>query len=319
MFDFDGSAPQVSSARNVPFNALRATIYALVKMMVDPDIPSNAGYYRAIDISAPAGSILNPRPPAATGVRTLSCFIVGDMVAHAISRATPARGMAGSAANTQIILSGMAPESGELFVDYESFGGGLGARARADGNDAVKAHVGGSSNLPVESVEINFPMRIARYELLKNSGGPGQYRGGLGVRRDYVVLTDVAEVVVFGERQRNPPPGLAGGGPGCRGRFILNPGRADETELPTMKSGIPLRRGDCLRVETPGGGGWGNPRERDRELVISDVREERVSREQAWSEYGVEVHDDLVHREAAAQLRNVDSRSSTGAECSGSA
>jgi N-methylhydantoinase B len=301
MFDFDGSAPQVPSARNVPFNALRATIYALVKMMVDPDIPSNAGYYRAIDISAPAGSILNPRPPAATGVRTLSCFIVGDMVAHAISRATPARGMASSAANTQIILSGMAPESGDLFVDYESFGGGLGARARGDGNDAVKAHVGGSSNLPVESVEINFPMRIARYELLKNSGGPGQYRGGLGVRRDYVVLTDVAEVVVFGERQRNPPPGLAGGRPGCRGRFILNPGRADETELPTMKSGIPLRRGDCLRVETPGGGGWGNPLERDRELVISDVREERVSREQAWSEYGVEVHDDLVHREAATQ------------------
>lgn len=302
-FDFTGTDPQVGSSRNVPLNALKATVYTLIKIMIDPGLPANSGYYRAVDVKAPAGSLLNPLPPAAVGVRTLTCGVVSDMVANAISQAAPSRGMAGSSANTQLIPSGLNPARGEFFVDYESFGGGLGARPYKDGLDVVKASVSGSSNLPVESMELNCPMLIERYELLKDSGGSGQFRGGLGARRDYRILVDGLQLTVFGERQRVPPPGLGGGYPGGFGRFVMNPGGEHERTLPSMGSGIPLQKGDLLRVETPGGGGYGDPRRRNPEAVLRDLVEGRISAQAAEAVYGVVVRGEAIDGAATALLR----------------
>lgn len=303
-FDFSGTDPQVGSSRNVPINALKATVYTLIKIMIDPGLPANSGYYRAVDVKAPEGSLLNPLPPAAVGVRTLTCGVVSDMIADAISQAVPQRAMAGSAANTQIIPSGMDPWRSKFFVDYESFGGGLGARPYKDGLDVVKATVSGSSNLPVESMESNCPLLVERYELLADSGGPGRFRGGLGARRDYRILVDGLLLSVFGERQRNPPPSLAGGIPGRCGRFILNPDQPGERVLPSMASGVPLAKGDLLRVEPPGGGGYGDPRSRDPEMVLHDLIQGKISPEAAEKTYCVVVRNGAVDIEATSRLRS---------------
>jgi N-methylhydantoinase B len=285
--DFAGTDPQVGSARNVPYNALAATVYCVVKCLLDPGLPSNAGYFRAITIRAPEGSLVNPRPPAAVGVRSLSCAIIGDVVAGALSQAMPERALAFSGPHAQILPSGLDPRTGEFFVDYETFAGAYGARPYKDGLDAVRIHASGASNLPVECLEHSFPLRVERYELRQDSGGAGTFRGGLSVRRDYRILADEATVALSGERQVRAAGGLHGGRPGALGRYILNPGTPDEKVLPSTIAAYPLRRGDLLVVLTPGGGGWGDPRARDLALIARDLREERISRAAAEREYGV--------------------------------
>ncbi len=287
--DFTGTDPQVGSSRNVPLSALKATVYTVIKSMIDPGLPANSGYYRAIEITAPKGCLVNPVVPAAVGERSTTCGVVGDVVVQCISQAMPARAMAGSGPHHQIIPSGMNPRTAEFFVDYETFAGALGARPYRDGIDAVRIHASGSSNLPIESLEINFPLRVERYELIQDSGGAGRHRGGLSIRRDYRIICDGVCTSVCGERQRVAAPGIQGGLPGRPGRFILNPSTSHEKRLPSTVSDISLKKGDLLRVETPGGGGCGDPLERDRELVLRDVMEERISPEAAKSAYGLDI------------------------------
>lgn len=287
VLDFTGTDRQVGSSRNVPTGALKATVYTVIKSMIDPGLPANAGYYRAIDIVAPPGSLVNPLPPAAVGERALTCAVLGDAIVAALSQAMPKRAMAGSGPHHQIIPSGVNPRSGEFFVDYETFAGALGARPYKDGIDGVRIHISGASNLPVESLELNFPLRVERYELIRDSGGPGRYRGGLSIRRDYRILADGIRTAVCGERERIPAPGLAGGHPGTPGRFILNPGTPGEKTLPSTGWDIPLAKHDLLRIEAPGAGGYGSPRERDRHLVQRDLEEDRISPEAARKIYGL--------------------------------
>lgn len=285
-FDFAGTDPQVGSARNVPLNALAATIYCVVKCLLDPSLPSNAGYFRAITIRAPEGSLVNPRPPAAVGVRALSCAIVGDCVAGALSQAMPERALAFSGPHQQILPSGIDPRTGDFFVDYETFAGSYGARPYKDGLDAVRIHASGASNLPVECLEHSFPLRVERYELRQDSGGAGTFRGGLSVRRAYRILADEVTIALSGERQKRAAAGLAGGLPGALGAYVLNPGTPDEKVLPSTIAHYPLRRGDLFVVETPAGGGWGDPRARSLDLLERDLREERISRAAAERDYG---------------------------------
>lgn len=284
--DFAGTDPQVPSARNVPLRALASTVYCVVKCLLDPDLPANAGYFRAIHVLAPEGSFVNPRPPAAVGARSISCGIVGDVVAGALSQALPGRALAFSGPHVLIIPSGVDPRSGEFFVDYETFAGAYGARPYRDGMDAVRIHASGASNLPVECLEHSFPLRVERYELRQDSGGPGAFRGGQSVLRDYRLLADEASLALSGERCEAPARGLDGGRPGALAGFTLNPGTPEEQTLPPIVAAHPLRRGDLLRVVTAGGGGVGDPRNRDRARVERDLREERVSPEAAAREYG---------------------------------
>jgi N-methylhydantoinase B len=154
--------------------------------------------------------------------------------------------------------------------------------------DVVMINMTNTSNLPIEAMEIEFPVRIERYELIPDSGGAGRYRGGLGVLRDMRVLADNASVSLRSARQRFPAPGLAGGRPGGRGAFIRNPGQPNETRLGLTTSGTPLGNGDVLRVMTPGGGGYGDPSQRDRAAVERDLREGKITEEAAREMYGYE-------------------------------
>ena len=285
-FDFSGSDPQLESARNIPFRALLATVYTVAKSMLDPEVPANAGYYRTLRVTAPPGSVVGPVPPAAIGCRSISASVLGDVIARALSQALPDKALAGSGPHHLYVLSGTDPRTGTYFVNYETLAGGYGARARRDGVDGVRVHASGSSNLPVEALEHAYPFRVERYALWENSSGPGQYRGGAGVVRDYRVLADDITVSLSSERQHVAAQGMAGGESGALGAFILNPGTPEERKLPAAAADVRLPRGSVLRIATPAGGGYGPPDKRDQEAIRRDLREERITAGHARTAYG---------------------------------
>ena len=275
--DFSGSDRQLESARNIPYRALLATVYTVAKSMLDPDVPANAGYYRTLDITAPPGCVVNSTPPAAVGCRANSSTVLGDVIADALSQAMPDKALAASGPHHVYVLAGTNPRTGGYFVDYESLAGGMGARATHDGLDGVRVHASGSSNLPVEALEHAYPLRVERYALRNHSAGTGRYRGGMGVIREYRVLGDDIVVSLSSERQHVPARGMAGGGPGACGVFILNPDTSRERILPSAAGEIALPRGSVLRICTPGGGGYGRPAERPAEAIERDKGENRIA------------------------------------------
>jgi N-methylhydantoinase B len=288
---FDGTGRQADVAINVVRSALEATVYYALKAALDPGIPANGGFFDAVRIDAPLGSIVNPRPPAAVAARTDACQRVADVLLAALAEAVPGRVPAGS--HSSITYVTFAGPDDEFFVYPEVIAGGAGARSDRDGLDAVQVHVTNSSNLPIEALELEYPLRVDSYELITDSGGPGTHRGGLGVRRDIRVLSQRADFSAHADRQTFPPLGLAGGGDGSTGRFILRPGTEAERALPGGRvSGIALEHDDVVRIESPGSGGYGDPLERAAELVATDVAQGRVSIRAARDRYGVVIAED---------------------------
>jgi len=185
---------------------------------------------------------------------------VAGTVLGALAQARPERVPAGSNdASTAVVFSGR-DERGEEFVYVEAVGGGGGARPGKDGLSGVQVHVTNTSNLPVEALEAEFPLRVEAYRFARGSGGRGRWNGGLGLVRDIRVLADGLVFSCHGDRHKMPPYGLRGGEPGRPGRFVLNPGAPDKRVLPSKTSGVVLRRGDLVRIVTPGGGGYGRAR-----------------------------------------------------------
>ncbi|MDM8101238.1 MULTISPECIES: hydantoinase B/oxoprolinase family protein [Oceanobacillus] len=276
--DFTGTSKQVTGGINVVYTALLATIYYALKVVIDPTIPSNSGYYGAIKVTAPEGTIVNAVSPAPVGGRTDACQRIVDVIFGALSEAVPEKVVAGcNSAVTTVLFSGYDNERDKYFVYPESIGGGLGARHNKDGLDGVHVHVTNSSNLPIESMEMEYPLLLDKFELRNDSGGAGKFRGGLGIRRDYKVLNDV-EFATHGDRQAIPPWGLFGGREGQCGEFVINPDTKNEKKLETGKvSDVSLKSGDILSVRTPGSGGYGNPEERDKELQAEDALEGKVT------------------------------------------
>lgn len=254
-FDFSGSDGQVEEPLNLPYNALRASVYYAVKALLAPTIPPNAGYFSALDIVAPQGSVVNPVEPAPVMDRSETSQRVVDVIIGALSDVLKERAIAAChGTNTAIIFMGER-ESGEPYVYMETFGGGFGARADSDGPDALQVHMINTSNLPVEALEAEYPLRVNRYALAENSGGAGQFRGGRGLVREIEILSDGALLTGHSDRQDIPPWGLFGGQPGAPGAFYLNNSR-----LASKFSDVAAEKGDVIRIVTPGGGGYG-PRE----------------------------------------------------------
>jgi N-methylhydantoinase B len=259
--DFTGTDPQFASSKNIGFTALQACVYAGVKTALDPSIPPNSGYYDAIDVYAPAGCFVNPLPPAAVGERAVTTQVLGDVIHHVLTQADPTRAMAACGPYHGLNISGWDPRRTRFFVSHESYAGGLGARVDRHGMDSVRAYSTGSSNLPVEVLEQEFPLLVERYELRDGSGGQGRTVGGRGVRRDIRVLGDDVRLTLRSVRQRRPAWGIAGGSPGLPGEFVLNPETGDAQKLPATVTAMVIKRGDVISVRTPGGGGWGPPDE----------------------------------------------------------
>ena len=282
--DFSGNPPQVRAPLNIVWTALLATVYYAVKTVVDPTILPNAGMYRPIKVSAPLGSILNCAPPAAMDMRTQTCQRVVDLIHGALAPVVPDRIIAAcNGANTSLHLSGVDPRTGNYYVYIETIGGGFGARATKDGLDGVQVHITNTSNLPVECLESEYPLMVERYELIPDSGGAGRWRGGMGIRRQIHVVGHEAVFRVSGTRQKTAPWGLFGGKEGGRGSVVISRQAADGKKRGPKELGP----ADVLSILTPGAGGYGDPRERDRTLVARDLSEGRISLEKAAAEYGV--------------------------------
>ncbi|MBI3977425.1 MAG: hydantoinase B/oxoprolinase family protein [Chloroflexi bacterium] len=286
--DFTGSAPQVKGNINVVSSALAATVYYAVKAAIDPTLPANGGYYRAIRIVAPEGSIVNCVPPAPVGFRTDTCQRIVDVIFGALAQAIPERMIAACHSTVcSLQFSGRNPGSGSFFKYSEVVAGGFGARPDRDGPDGVQVHVTNTSNLPVEALEAEYPILVERYELLPNSGGAGRSRGGLGLLRQYRIRANEARFRSKGDRHKTLPWGLLGGLPGHPGRLKLNPDTPQERAIGSKTYDLPLQQGDVVRVHAPGGGGYGDPALRDPAAVERDLREGKITREEAARVYGV--------------------------------
>ncbi len=272
--DFAGSGPESRGDLNVVRGALLATVYYALKAVLDPSIPANGGFYRAIAVAAPEGTIVNARPPAPVGWRTQTCQRIADAVFGALAAALPGRvPAAGNGANAAMMFSGVDPRTQRWYVYLETIGGGAGATARADGLDGVQVHVTNTSNLPVECLELEYPLLVEEYALVESSGGPGRTRGGMGIRRTIEVLDHEASFLGSLDRARIAPWGLAGGLPGGCGGIVLNAGTTGEQRLPSKIWGHRLAAGDRVAMLTPGAGGYGPPAERPVERVRADLED----------------------------------------------
>jgi N-methylhydantoinase B len=246
ILDFDGSAAQHDGNLNCPLAVTRSACYFAVRVLTDPDIPPSAGAYRPIDVRAPLGSLLNARPGAAVAAGNVETSSrVADLVLRAFGRAL------GQGTMNNLTLGADATSGDERsFSYYETLGGGQGACADADGPSGVHVAMSNTLNTPIEALEREFPLRVVQYALRRGSGGAGRTRGGDGVVRELEALREMTFSLIA-ERRRHAPAGADGGQPGLRGRDLL-----DGEQLPGKVTGT-LRAGQRLRIETPGGGGFG--------------------------------------------------------------
>ncbi len=269
-FDFDGSGAQVRGNVNVTLNATQSAVYYVLKGMLDPEIPNNDGLIRAVDITAPPDSIVNAGFPAAVAGRANTAQRIIDVLIGALAQALPEQAVgAANGANVTAVFFGADPRTGRDYVYLETLGGGFGGRAHKDGKDGVQVHITNTSNLPVEAIEMEYPLLVESYGLIEDSGGPGRHRGGMGLRR---VVRPVGHETVFngmGERFRHRPWGIFGGGDGATGRFLLR-GPAGDEALADKPAGIVIGPDTAVVVETPGAGGYGPPADRDSAALAED-------------------------------------------------
>ena len=246
--DFSGTAPQVAGNVNAPLSVAKSAVYFAVRSVTDPDVPPNAGCYDPIEVRAPAGTLLNPEPPAAVvGGNVETSQRVADVVFRALAEAVPERVPAAGQGTMNNLVVG-----GADFSYYETIGGGMGASSDADGPGGVQVGMTNTLNTPVEALEVAYPLRVEEYSLRRDSGGTGQQSGGDGLVRELTVGTD-ATVSLLTERRRHAPWGLAGGSAGACGRNLI-----DDDAVPA-KVTREVEAGTTVRIETPGGGGYGDP------------------------------------------------------------
>jgi N-methylhydantoinase B len=276
-FDFAGTAPQVKGPFNCVPSGSQAAAYFAVRALTDASIPTNGGCFRPVSLALPEGSLVNPRAPAPVNSRAVTIKLIANCLIGALSQIVPERVPAFNANQHVLSFGGRHPD-GSNFVMGEVICGGTGARAGADGIDVLDSDATNGMNMPVEALELDFPLRMVRYELRPDSGGAGTFRGGLGVVREYEAVGDEVFLTHRGENHRSSVPGVAGGGAGVRARSVIT--RADgREEIVPSKLMTVLRKGDRLLIETAGGGGFGDPRHRDRAALARDLGDEKIGAE----------------------------------------
>ena len=285
--DFTGSAPQVRGGINSPLPFTKSAVYATVRHLIGGDPPNNEGYFRPIDVIAPPGTIVNPVMPAAVAARGLTGFRLANALFGALAQIAPDRVFACEVGGDTGVSFGGYDRERRPFVFLEFLFGSWGGRPARDGVDACSSSVVNFSNNPIEVIESEYPLLIERYGYVPDSGGAGKHRGGLAVERQYRFLEATGTLQLRTDRRRHLPYGLAGGRPGTPSDNVLNPD-GERRQLPS-KCTLEIRQGDVFRHLLAGAGGWGNPLERDPELVLKDVLEEKLSADYARREYGVAI------------------------------
>jgi N-methylhydantoinase B len=279
--DVSGTDPQRANGMNCPEASTLSMIHYAVKCILAPDLPQNQGCDRPVVVKTKKGTVLDPIRPAAVSVRHITQQALADVVLKALSPVAGDHAAAGCHTSfPSFVLGGfddrpeMAEDDGSApyYVIADIIGGGMGGAERRDGLNAIDSHGGNCAILSAEIMETLSPVRVQRTELVAGSGGAGKHRGGLGILRDYEALAETGILTGYCQQTRpdTAPWGLHGGGKGGRAALIRNPGREDEENLKSKMVGIGFRKGDVLRTVGAGGGGWGDPAERDPSLIERD-------------------------------------------------
>lgn len=284
-FDLTGTNKQVRGPINCVPSGARAAAYYAVRALTGASIPTNGGCFRPVTLELPEGSLVNPRPPAAVNARTATIKRLCGAFVSALAEAAPDRVPAAPAGLSLMMAFGGQREDGSPFIVSELVAAGTGGSARRDGVDCIQTDGTNSMNMPVEAMALETPIRVTRFALRADSGGAGRSRGGLGVVREYKFLTDDIVFTHRGERHYVAAAGAGGGQSGAMSMSAIH--RADgRVETVPSKLFTRLQAGDRLVVETAGGGGFGDPEERDAERVQDDVADRKVTAESARSVYG---------------------------------
>jgi N-methylhydantoinase B len=287
-FDFAGTSLQVPGNINVTLNATQAAVCYALKALLDPDVPNNQGMLDLPEIVAERGSLLNAVFPAPVAARANTCQRIIDVIIGALTEALPQQVVgAANGANTTAVFSGVDPRTNSHYVYLETLGGGFGGRATKDGTDGVQVHITNTSNLPIESIEMEYPLIVEGYSLIEDSGGPGRFRGGMGLRRTIRPVDHDCNFSGAIERSTHQPWGVFGGGGGAPGQFLHVAASGKVTRLPTKPSSVTVRNDEALIVESPGAGGYGPPSERNERLIADDRRSGKFTEQFVLQHYGL--------------------------------
>jgi N-methylhydantoinase B len=256
--DFTGSSPQVAGSINAVDAITYSACFYVFRCLLQEDVPAAAGLMRPVKMIAPSGTVVNSRPPAAVaGGNVETSQRIVDVLLRALAKAMPDRVPAGSSGTmNNLTIGGTDERTGEPFAYYETIAGGMGARPGRAGVSGVHTHMTNSLNTPAEALEYAYPLRVTQYSLRKGSGGPGKFRGGDGIVREVELLAD-SQVTLLADRRSRGPYGLNGGADGSAGRTEVIHGDGSRELLPG-KTSVRLKKGDRIRIESPGGGGWGD-------------------------------------------------------------
>jgi len=288
LIDYTGTDDQVDGPVNAVLGVTQSGVYYTLRCLTDPTVPMNDGCYRPVRIHVPEGTLMNPTPPAPVAggnVETSQRNV--DVLLKAFARMLPEKVCAACQGTmNNIAVGGTNPQNGRSWTFYETIAGGFGGRRGIDGVDAIHTHMTNTMNTPVEAIETVYPIRFLKYELRENSGGPGKWRGGVGLERSWMLLAPSAILSVLAERTKIPPWGLYGGKNGARGEYYIIKPNGKRKKLKS-KCTVRIEKGDVFVVRTPGGGGFGDPLEREPKLVLQDVLNRLVPLEAARQDYGV--------------------------------
>jgi N-methylhydantoinase B len=284
--DLTDCAPMVRGSLNSTRSFIQACVYQAVRCALTVEIPNTSGAFRPINVITKPGTIAEVVMPGASSMRGVTGFRVLDAVNGALAQLVPERvGAAGEGGNTLAIFGADRPDGVGRFIFYELVVGTWGGTPDSDGNDGLTNPASLAANIPVEVAESEFPIRVERYGLVPDSGGAGRHRGGLAIERVWRCLTPETSLIVRSDRAAHAPYGLRGGGPGAVSSNVLHAADGSTTVLPSMFS-TTIGEGDLYVHRTAGGGGWGDPRERDPGAVRDDVLDGKVTPEAAREQYG---------------------------------
>ncbi|EJL30840.1 hydantoinase B/oxoprolinase family protein [Novosphingobium sp. AP12] len=307
--DLTGTASQTKGPINCPFVSTMSSLRLAMKMMVAPHYDANEGFFRPLSVFAPEGTLLNPTKPAPVFIYGWSVMAVGEAMFAAMAKGAPNLSISRTGGDIGAVLwSGTDPATGEFFAGGGDEAVGNGASCDADGENAlIHFTLGECRNIPVEILEERYPILTVAYGLRHDSAGAGRFRGGLGVTREWRILGDLSIISVV-DQTRGGVEGVEGGLAAKPNRILIYPD-SPEQRIEGKLTGFQLKAGEHIRVETAGGAGWGDPRQRDAAEVLADVRGGYVSRESAEADYKVVLTGDgaglSVDQDATANLRKV--------------
>ncbi|MEW6623988.1 MAG: hydantoinase B/oxoprolinase family protein [Bacillota bacterium] len=304
--DFTGTGSQIPGSLNCTRAVTLACVYYAIKAMVDPDVPSNAGAFMPVNVITPEGTIVNPRFPAAVSNANINTSQrIADCILGALAKAKPERAMAACSGTMSLFtIGGIDPRTQRYYSYVETYGGGMGAVNNMDGMDGVHTNMTNTRNTPTEVIEIAYPLLVEKYGLIPESEGPGEFRGGLGLTREVVIVDHQAHVTLSTERSYTEPWGLFGGKPGRHSLCMLENDPGNSVKLPARIT-TTITAGTKIIYQTPGAGGLGLPFKRDPEKVLMDVLNGFITIDRALKEYGVVIKQSVmeIDWEATNKLR----------------